>query len=175
LNVYTLTKKLGIVISIYTNGTLITTRIADYLKKWRPFLIEITLYGATVKTYERITGIPGSFKHYLRGIKLLKERKIPLAVKTVIIKESLSEFYSIRRLAKQLNTPFRFSTVIDAKLDGSKDPYKHRFSISDGVKPEMANKEFKNKWKNRSKNVENQKKEKIFIYIIVTEDFIPFA
>jgi len=38
---------------------MITERIADHLARWRPFAIEITLYGLTRGTYERLTGIPG--------------------------------------------------------------------------------------------------------------------
>ena len=33
----------GFLITLFTNGTLITPRIADYLAAWRPFAIEITL------------------------------------------------------------------------------------------------------------------------------------
>ena len=40
-------------ITLFTNGTMITERIADHLAEWRPFAIEITLYGRTRETYER--------------------------------------------------------------------------------------------------------------------------
>ena len=35
-------------ITLFTNGTQITPAIADYLATWRPFAIEITLYGRTM-------------------------------------------------------------------------------------------------------------------------------
>ncbi|MGB9680888.1 MAG: radical SAM protein, partial [Minisyncoccia bacterium] len=162
LDIYTFTKKLGIIPSIYTNGTLITRQIADYLQRWRPLFIEITLYGATAKTYEKITGISGSFKKCLNGIKLLKERRVPLGLKVVVMKENLHEFYAIKKISKKFKTPFRFSTVIDAKLDGAKDPFKHRISISKGVEIEMATKEYRKKWKKsskeRKKEMEKRKK-----------------
>jgi hypothetical protein len=44
--------------SILTNGTLITPEIADYLADWRPFSIEVTIYGRTRETYEGVTGVP---------------------------------------------------------------------------------------------------------------------
>jgi len=156
LDIYTFTKKLGIIPSIYTNGTLITPQIADYLQRWRPFFIEITLYGATAKTYETITGIPGSFKKCLNGIKLLKERKIPLGLKVVVMKENLHEFYAIKKMAEKFNILFRFSTVIDAKLDGSKDPFKHRISINKGVELEMATKDYRKGWEESSREREKE-------------------
>ena len=60
LDIYTYAKKKGFLITLFTNGTLVTERIADHLAEWRPFAIEITLYGLTKETYERLTGIPGS-------------------------------------------------------------------------------------------------------------------
>ena len=60
LDIYTHAKKNGLLITLFTNGTLITEREADHLAEWRPFAIEITLYGRTQETYERVTGVPGS-------------------------------------------------------------------------------------------------------------------
>jgi MoaA/NifB/PqqE/SkfB family radical SAM enzyme len=91
LDIYTYAKKKGFLITLFTNGTLITPRIADYLTIWRPFAIEITIYGRTKQTYERLTGIPGSYEKCLRGIDLLRDRKLPLALKTVAVTVNVHE------------------------------------------------------------------------------------
>ena len=83
LDIYTYAKQKGLLIGLFTNGTLITPKIADHLAEWRPFMIEITLYGRTRETYEQLTGIPGSYDRCMRGIRLLMERGLPLALKTV--------------------------------------------------------------------------------------------
>ena len=72
LDIYTHAKRKGLIITLFTNGTLITPQIADYLIQWRPFNIEITLYGATRETYERLTGVAGSFDRCLRDPLLLE-------------------------------------------------------------------------------------------------------
>jgi MoaA/NifB/PqqE/SkfB family radical SAM enzyme len=69
LDIYTYAKQKGLIISLFTNGTLITPRVADYLVQWRPFAIEITLYGRTRETYERVTGISGSYGKMYAGNK----------------------------------------------------------------------------------------------------------
>ena len=51
-------KQRGFILTLFTNGTLITPETADFLTEWRPYSIEITLYGATRETYEKITGVP---------------------------------------------------------------------------------------------------------------------
>src|SRR5579864_4921077 len=83
LEIYTYAKKKGFIITLFTNGTLITEKVADYLTNWPPFAIEITLYGNTRETYEKLTGIPGSYERCIRGINLLVERRLPLKLKTV--------------------------------------------------------------------------------------------
>ena len=74
LDIYTYARKKGFLITLFTNGTLVTAPIADHLARWRPFAIEITLYGHTKETYERLTGIPGSYEKCMRGIRLLRDR-----------------------------------------------------------------------------------------------------
>ena len=57
LDIYSYAKSKGFLITLFTNGTMITERIADFLAEYRPFAIEITLYGATRQTYDALTQI----------------------------------------------------------------------------------------------------------------------
>ena len=80
LDIYTYAKKKGFLITLFTNGTLITERIADHLVAWRPFAIEITLYGLT--TARPTSGSPASRDRStkcMRGIASLLERGLPLS------------------------------------------------------------------------------------------------
>ncbi len=96
------------ILTIFTNGTLITPQIADYLAEWRPFKMEITLYGATQETYERVTGIPGSYERCRRGIDLLLERKIPLSLKTPVMTLNQHELEQMKALSVQPGGRFPF-------------------------------------------------------------------
>src|SRR5262249_47504461 len=113
LDIYTYAKKKGFLITLFTNGTLITERIADYLAEWRPFAIEITLYGRTRETYERLTGIPGSHEKCLRGIRALLDRGLPLALKTVAVSTNSHEVLEMQRFAEEdLGVKFKFDSMI---------------------------------------------------------------
>src|SRR5437763_10504952 len=85
LDIYTYAKQQGFIVTLFTNGNLVTPRIADYLAEWRPFSLEIPLYGRTRETYEQLTGVPGSYDRCLRGIHLLLDRGLPLKLKTVAL------------------------------------------------------------------------------------------
>lgn len=134
LEIYTHAKQRGLLVSLFTNGTQITPAIADYLAVWRPFAIEITLYGRTRETYERLTGVPGSFDRCLRGIRLLKERGLPLKLKTVAVTINRHEIADMQRFAEEeLGLPFKFDGMINARIDCSSSPLSVRLSAAEMV------------------------------------------
>src|ERR1700723_4035133 len=109
LEIYTEAKKRGFLITLFTNGTMINERIADHLAQYRPFAIEITLYGATRETYEALTQIPGSYDRCMRGIRMLLDRKLPLKLKTVPTTVNRHEVYEMQRMAEQdFGVDFKF-------------------------------------------------------------------
>jgi MoaA/NifB/PqqE/SkfB family radical SAM enzyme len=101
LEIYTYAKQKGFLITLFTNGTIISAEIADYLVEWPPFAIEITLYGRTKETYEALTQIPGSYEKCLRGIKLLQERGLPLKLKTVATSVNKHEIFAMKQFAEE--------------------------------------------------------------------------
>ena len=123
LEIYTYAKKKGFLITLFTNGTIVNEQIADYLKEWPPFAIEITLYGRTRETYEALTMIPGSYDRCLRGIKLLKERGLPLKLKTVATSINKHEVMSMRRFVEgELGLEFKMDGQINPRIDCSNSP-----------------------------------------------------
>lgn len=123
----------GILVTVFTNGTLITERVADAFAEMPPFSIEITLYGRTKATYESLTGIPGSFERAMRGIHLLLERKLPLKLKTVAISVNKHEVFAIRKLAEELGVEFTFDSMMTPRIDCSASPLAVRLTPADVV------------------------------------------
>ncbi|MGD9081799.1 MAG: radical SAM protein, partial [Desulfobacterales bacterium] len=123
LDIYTYAKRKGLLVTLFTNGTMITPLIADYLLKWRPFLVEITLYGNTKETYEKVTGIPGSYQRCMEGIHLLMVRGLPLRLKTTVVTLNQHEVQDMRRFAEQgLELEFKFDAIINPRCDCSRSP-----------------------------------------------------
>ena len=123
LEIYTYAKKKGFLITLFTNGTIINEQIADYLVEWPPFAIEITLYGRTQETYEALTAVPGSYDRCLRGIKLLKERGLPLKLKTVATSVNKHEVFAMKQFAEdELGVDFKFDAQINPRIDCSQSP-----------------------------------------------------
>lgn len=138
LDIYTYAKKKGLLITLFTNGTLITPEIADYLAEWRPFSIEITLYGRTKETYEKITRIPGSYERCMRGIHLLMERGLPLKLKTMALTLNKHEIWEMKRFAEEdLGVGFRFDPMVNPRFDYSQSPLSLRLTPQETVELDL--------------------------------------
>src|SRR5947209_6257813 len=138
IEIYTYAKKKGFLITLFTNGTIITEQIADYLAEWPPFAIEITLYGRTRETYEALTAVPGSYDRCLHGIRLLKERGLPLKLKTVATSINKHEVLAMRRFAEdELGVEFKIDGQINPRIDCSQSPLAVRLSAEEVVALDM--------------------------------------
>jgi radical SAM protein with 4Fe4S-binding SPASM domain len=126
-------KQQGILVSLFTNGTLLTPRIADLLAEWRPTTIEITLYGATPETYERVTQVPGSYARCMRGIELALERGLRLNLKSVVLQSNRHELDDMKAYAERLGVKYRFDGVLWPRLDGGQDALVQRLSAAEIV------------------------------------------
>lgn len=122
LDIYTYAKEKGFLITIFTNGTIITPAMADHLVQYPPFAIEITLYGRTKETYEAMTQQPGSYERCLRGIELLLERRLPLKLKTVPTSINKHEVFAMQQFARELGVEFKFDSQINPRIDCSQSP-----------------------------------------------------
>jgi radical SAM protein with 4Fe4S-binding SPASM domain len=139
LEIYTYAKKKGFLITLFTNGTMINETIADYLVEWPPFAIEITLYGRTRETYEALTAIPGSYDRCLRGVRLLKERGLPLKLKTVATSINKHEVMAMRRFAEdELGVEFKMDGQINPRIDCSQSPLAVRLTPEEVVALDMS-------------------------------------
>ena len=134
LEIYTHAKQKGFLITLFTNGTLINEKIADYLVEYPPFAIEITLYGRTRETYEALTAMPGSYDRCMRGIRLLKDRGLPLKLKTVGTSINKHEVISMKSFAEDdLGVEFKFDSQINPRIDCSSAPLAVRMSPEEVV------------------------------------------
>ena len=113
--------KLGLVIVLFTNGTLISDTTAQKLSENPPNRIEITLYGGTKKTYEAITGVKNSYDHCCKGIELLLSEGLPVVLKSTITRNNVQDLEKMRNMAASWGVPFSASWLLTRRRDGSLD------------------------------------------------------
>jgi radical SAM protein with 4Fe4S-binding SPASM domain len=146
LDIYTHAKRCGFIVTLFTNGMLINERVADYLAEWRPFSLEISLYGRTRDTYERLTGVAGSFDRCMRGIRLALERELPLKLKTVALNFNKDEVWEMAAFAEELGVEFRFDAMMNPRIDCSQSPLAVRLSPEECIQLDLQDPRRMQEW-----------------------------
>ncbi|MFX0065438.1 MAG: radical SAM protein [Candidatus Hermodarchaeota archaeon] len=75
-------------IEIFSNGTLITSKLASKISKLG-YQVAISLHGYTEGVHESITSVPGSFQKVLRGIQALQEANVPTRTECIVLDSAL--------------------------------------------------------------------------------------
>lgn len=128
LDIYRYAKRKGFLITILTNGTLMTPEIVEYLGEEPPFSIDLTLNGVTQRTYESISQVPGSFKKAMEAIRLILDKKLPLRIKTKATRLNYHELDEIKQHVDSLGIEFKLNPMLYPRLNGSLKPCSFRLS-----------------------------------------------
>ncbi len=119
----------GFLVTVFTNGTLITESEADRFATWPPHCIEISLHGSTAETFEQITQNQGSYQRCLRAIRLLLDRHLPVALKATALSLNQHEILSIKQYAASLGSiRFKLGEELRSELDGGAGPFRYALS-----------------------------------------------
>jgi len=146
LRIYETAKRKGLLITLFTNGTTITQRIADFLAEWPPTAIEITIYGATERTFEAVTRTPGSYRNFLQGIERLVEHRLPVKLKTTAMTLNHHELSAMQEFADLAGLDFRIDPLLTCRADGQVGPAKLRLSPEDVLQIDMNDPRRRKEW-----------------------------
>ncbi len=109
---YLALRHMGFILTINTNGTLITSELADFLGKYPPRRVNVTLYGASSDTYSRLCGSAAGFEKTMQGIELLLQHGVQVKMNVSAVKENLCDIEEIRRIADSFNIPVTIDTYM---------------------------------------------------------------
>jgi radical SAM protein with 4Fe4S-binding SPASM domain len=147
IDIYKYAKQQGLLITLFTNAVLINKKIAASLAEYPPHSIEISLYGHTKETYEKITGKPGSFDRCIRGVHLLMERGMPLKLKTMVLTLNKHEISDMKRFVEEdLGLEFRYDAMINPRIDGPQAPLALRLTPEEVVELDVQDPERLAEW-----------------------------
>jgi len=148
-DIYAYAKQKGFLVTVFTNGTLLTEKIADYWAQYPPSMIEISFHSLTKETFDEITQGSGSYEGCLEGIRLILERDLPLTLKTTGLTGNRGEVLQIKAFVERLSresqkkVQYKFGADIRPRLDGSEDVYQFQLPERDIQAIEQADAEFR--------------------------------
>ncbi len=117
-DIYTRLRKKGLLISIFTNAAAMTPGLADLFKTLPPRDVEVTVYGATEATYERVTRRQGSYAAFRRGLDLLLGSGVRVRLKAMALRSNVHEMDGIARFGRSLTVDFyRFDSYLHLRYD----------------------------------------------------------
>lgn len=117
---YRYLRRKGLGVTLFTNASLVTPAIVRMLRQIPPRVIEVTVYGVTSETYERVTRVPGSFAAFMRGLDLLQRSRIPVRLKAMIMRSNVAEFDEIMKFCQARSVDYvRFDPFLHLRYDGN--------------------------------------------------------
>jgi len=121
--------------SINTNGTLITRRIAELMRrkgnKW------VALYGADAGVHDFITRNPGSFEAMMEGVARLKEAGAGFIVQIIPMQANIDQYQKMVDLALSLS-PFWRVGAAWLYLSSSRNQVKNAEIKAQRLDPKLA-------------------------------------
>lgn len=120
LEIYSHARRSGLVVTVFTNASLISEPLADALAELPPFRVEVSIYGTCAATHEVVTCVDGSYERTLRGVDRLRTRGLAVTLKTMALNVNRHEIWPLRaRVQNELAEEFRFDGFVNGRLDGA--------------------------------------------------------
>lgn len=127
-------KKMGMILTINTNATLIDEDWADFFAASKPRRINITLYGASADAYERLCHHREGFRRVVNAVKLLRQRGVDVKLSGSITPANAADVPEMLKIAAELEVPIRMDTyMMPASRERSKP-----FAQQNRLLPEAA-------------------------------------
>jgi radical SAM protein with 4Fe4S-binding SPASM domain len=133
-DIYRLLKRKGLLVSVFTNATLIDETHIELFRKYPPRDIEVTVYGVTRETYERISRKTGTFDRFVDGLNLLMGNGVRIRLKAMAMQSNLHEQEAIAAFCRARTKDFfRFDPQLHLRFDG--DTERNRGIIEERLTP----------------------------------------
>ena len=98
-------KEMGFILTINTNATCIDEKMIQLFRENLPRRVNVTLYGASRETYEKLCHHAEGFDHCMHGLNLLKKNGIDTKLNISIVKENLNDFEKILAIGDSFGIP----------------------------------------------------------------------
>lgn len=114
-------QNMGMQVNINSNATMIDEETVEWLSKHTPTKINITVYGASEETYQKLCGNGKAFYKMKEAVILLKQYGIPIKFNTSITSENIDDLDQIMEFAREMNVPIQVASYMFPPIRRNKD------------------------------------------------------
>ena len=116
-------KALGFVVRIRTNGHSLSRRMADrVINEVDPYVVEVTLHGASADIHDKQTRVPGSFDRLTKNISASVAAGLRMSVVTTPTLWNQHQIGEMFELCDLLEVPLRFQGPVAPRDNGDRTP-----------------------------------------------------
>jgi radical SAM protein with 4Fe4S-binding SPASM domain len=145
--IYQHAKEKGLLVTVFTNGALISDGIVQLFRDLPPRKVEVSLYGANEETYRRVTGVEGAHARCWDGVHRLQAGGIRIGLKSVAMTLNHDDIGAIQKQAQAVGAPFRLDVTLCPRLNGDGAPLALRLPPPEAVALEMSDTERRHAWR----------------------------
>jgi len=92
----------GFYISVATNGTLITEKVAERLKEVGVRYVEVSLDGTSAEIHDKFRGVNGAFERAVNGIENARDAGLSTGIATTVTHYNLDELPEMIEVGRRL-------------------------------------------------------------------------
>ena len=116
-------RELGFVVRVKSNGHALRGEMARRIRdEVDPFLIEVSLHGATAATHDRQTRVPGSFERLLDNLGEMRGLGLRVKINSTLTVWNENEAEGMLDLAESLGLPIQIDPEVSPRDDGDRGP-----------------------------------------------------
>ncbi|MFI3255147.1 MAG: radical SAM protein [Eubacteriales bacterium] len=151
--IYLHAKSKGVLVSLLSNITLLDEEKVALLLDYPVEVISTTMYGHSEESYEKVTGVKGSYKKFMQALELLEKNSIRYELKYVAMQQNFEEVYKMREFGKKLGAPMIILLDVHPMSDGSTDPLQYRITPDEAFQFDIKDEGRRNFWKDVAKDL----------------------
>ena len=127
-------RKMGLLISINTNGSMLQGEILERFLEAPPFRFNISLYGGNNETYSRMCGIP-AYDRVKENIRRLRQAGVEVSLNLSITPYNKDDLEQIYRDTLELDVNVRASSYMypSVRVNGEKYGCGNRLNSEDSA------------------------------------------
>ena len=110
--IYAACQKMGLMVSINSNGTLLNDAVLQVLTAYLPQRVNLTLYGASPETYERLCLDASAYERAYRAVELLLNAGISVKLNFSATPENIADLPAVTAYAKSKNLPLQTASYM---------------------------------------------------------------
>lgn len=116
-------RELGFVVRVKSNAHALRGKLAQRMKdEVDPFLIEVSLHGASPETHDRQTRVPGSFARLVNNLREARALGLRIKLNCPLTVWNEHESEAMYALADELGLPADFDPLITRRDNGDAEP-----------------------------------------------------